>query len=207
MTIDHIAIVLSAFSFAISLYTLWAVRVSPFRLIVYPPAVVLLNRAESSLVLDLTFFNYGRTPAAILDMEITLCDAEGKTGSRPLKPKAFHQTPFPHESFKNGPWLISHFSAFTIKKDETVNKTVYFAPSGEPSDGLQPDASVIDTLRIAFKVNNRWNRKCFALNYSEFTEHLQQPEESSLIKPPFAPRFFPDVKPLYLHGSIFDPAF
>ena len=205
MTTDYIAIILSAFSFAISLYTLWAVRVSPFRLIVYPPAVVLLNRAESSLVLDLTFFNHGRTPAAILDMEITLRDPEGKAVSFPLKPKAFHQTPFPHEGFKNEPWLISHFSAFTIKKDETVNKTIYFSPSGQPSETLRSGASVIDTVRIAFNVNNRWNGKCFTLNYSEFNDYAQQSEESSFLKPPFAPRFFPNVKPLYLCGSIFDP--
>jgi hypothetical protein len=206
MMIDYIAIVLSVFSFAISLYTLWAVRVSPFRLIVYPPAVALLNRAESSLVLDLTFFNHGKTPAVILDMEVTHRDPEGKIVSRPLKPKAFHQTPLLHEGFKNAPWLISHFSPFMIKKDETVNKTVYFAPSGEPFDALQTGASVIDTFRVAFNVNNRWNRKSFTLNYSDFNEYQQQ-QESSLIKPPFAPRFFPDVKPLYLHGSIFDPVF
>jgi len=206
MMIDYIAIVLSAFSFAISLYTLWAVRVSPFRLIVYPPAVALLNRAESSLVLDLTFFNHGKTSAVILDMEVSLRDPEGKIVSRPLKPKAFHQTPLLHEGFKNAPWLISHFSPFMIKKDETVNKTVYFAPSGEAFDALQTGASVIDTFRVAFNVNHRWNRKSFTLNYSDFNEYQQQ-QESSLIKPPFAPRFFPDVKPLYLHGSIFDPVF
>ena len=208
MTADWIAIILSALALGVSLYTLWVVRVSPFQLLVEPPAVSLLNRVDSSLALDLTFFNPGRTPAAILDMEITLCDTKGKAVSAPLKPRALHQTQYPLGGLTPGSFVISHFSTFTVKKGETVNKTAYFALSERDLiSRLRPNLSQIDTVRIAFKVNNRWNKRCFTWSYSEFEEYVQQRRESSLMELALPPRFFPDVKPLFLHGSIFDPAF
>jgi hypothetical protein len=208
MTTDWIAIILSGVALGLSLYTLWVVRVSPFQLLVEPPAISLLNRVESSLALDLTFFNPGRTPAAILDMEITLCDTNGRAVSPPLKPRALHQTQYPFGGLTPGSFVISHFTSFTVKKGETVNKTVYFALSERNLTGkLWQDSSIIDTVRIAFKVNNRWNKRCFTCNYSEFNDYVQQRRTSSLMDLALPPRFFPDVKPLFLRGSIFDPVF
>jgi hypothetical protein len=46
-----IAVLFSLFAFGFSIYTLWVVRVSPYRLLVYPPALSYLNRKEASLVL------------------------------------------------------------------------------------------------------------------------------------------------------------
>ena len=55
-----IAVLLSLLACVFSIYTLWVVRVSPYRLLIYPPALSYLNRREASLVLDMTFFNPGR---------------------------------------------------------------------------------------------------------------------------------------------------
>jgi hypothetical protein len=207
MTADYIAIALSAIALGISVYTLWVVRVSPFKLLVEPPAISFLNRAESSLGLDMTFLNQGRTPAAILDLEITLCDRLGNAVMPPLKPRAFHQA----QKTQNGlSWrspFISHFTPIVVHRGEVINRTICFAPSETPATAkLEQNQAAIDTVRIAFNVNTRWNKKCFTWNYSEFHEYLQQRQQLSALLP-FPPRFFPDVKPLFLQGSIFDPVY
>jgi len=207
MTPDYFAIALSVIALGVSAYTLWVVRVSPFKLRVEPPAISFLNRSESSLGLDMSFLNQGRTPAAILDIEITLCDRLGIAVMPPLKPRAFHQTPSPTDGLSQRSPFISHFTPIVVHKGEVVNRTIYFAASEIPLVGKAPPSQAsIETVRIAFNVNTRWNKQCFTWRYSEFDEYLEQRRQLSDVVP-FPPRFFPDVKPLYLRGSIFDPVY
>jgi len=200
-----IAVLLSIFAFGFSIYTLWVVRVSPYRFLVYPPAVSYLNRKEASLVLDMTFFNPGRVRVALLDMEVTLL-RQGRQVLGSLRPRAYHQTLFPQSGNNDRHSIISRFTPFLIKKQETVTKTVYFAIPTE-ADAVEWSDEEIDCIRIAFKVNNRWNKKTFSLDYAQFQEYQKERENSALLKIPFAPSFFPDAKPLHLRGSIFDPAY
>jgi len=200
------ALVFSAFAFAFSLYTLWVVRVSPYRLLVYPPALSYLNRKESSLVLDLTFFNPGRVRVAILDLEITLWSKTQRAIVGRLRPQAFHQTLFPQGNLAERHSLISRFTPFLIDQQETVSKTVYFAAANkELGPALSLPADDLDRVCIAFRVNNRWNKKTFSLDYADL--QVFEREKASPMKLPFAPSFFADVRPLDLRGSIFDPVF
>ena len=200
-----IAVLLSIFAFGFSIYTLWVVRVSPYRFLVYPPAVSYLNLKEASLVLDMTFFNPGRVRVALLDMEVALM-RQGRQVLGSLRPRAYHQTLFPQSGNNDRHSIISRFTPFLIKKQETVTKTVYFAIPTE-ADAVEWSDEEIDCIRIAFKVNNRWNKKTFSLDYAQFQEYQKERENSALLKIPFAPSFFPDAKPLHLRGSIFDPAY
>jgi hypothetical protein len=203
-----LAILFSAFAFGFSLYTLWVVRVSPYRLLAYPPALAYLNRKESSLVLDLTFFNPGRVRVAVLDMEITLWskDQQGMLGK--LKPQAYHQTLFPQGSFPEQHSVISRFAPFMINQQETISKTVYFAAVNQDSGAvLRSGNDQMDRISIAFKINSRWNKKTFGLDYAEFQAFQHDKERSTLLNLPFSPSFSPDAKPLDLRGSIFDPVF
>jgi len=199
-----IAVLFSLFAFGFSIYTLWVVRVSPYRLLVYPPALSYLNRKEASLVLDMTFFNPGRVRVALLDMEIMLM-RHGRQVSGSLRPRAYHQTLFPQSSNTERHSLISRFTPFLINREETLTKTVYFAPT-ESKAGDWNDQE-IDCIRIGFKVNSRWNKKTFSLDYAQFQAFQKERENSSLLKIPFAPSFFPDAQPLHLRGSIFDPVY
>ncbi len=87
-----------------------------------------------------------------------------------------------------------------------MTKTVYFAVPTESKAGNWGDEE-LDCIRIAFKVNSRWNKKTFSLDYAQFQEFQKERETSALLKIPFAPSFFPDAQPLHLRGSIFDPAY
>ena len=199
-----IAVLFSLFAFGFSIYTLWVVRVSPYRLLVYPPAVSYLNRKEASLVLDMTFFNPGRVRVALLDMEVTLM-RHGRQVSGSLRPRAYHQTLFPQSSNTERHSLISRFTPFLINREETLTKTVYFAPTESKAGDWNHQE--IDCIRIGFKVNSRWNKKTFSLDYAQFQAFQKERENSSLLKIPFAPSFFPDAQPLHLRGSIFDPVY
>jgi hypothetical protein len=200
-----IAVLFSLFAFGFSIYTLWVVRVSPYRLLVYPPALAYLNRKEASLVLDMTFFNPGRARVALLDMEVALM-RQGRQVSGSLKPRAYHQTLFPQSGNNDRHSIISRFTPFLINKQETMTKTVYFAIPIE-SEPVEWSDEEIDCIRIAFKVNSRWNKKTFSLDYAQFQQFRKEREDSVLLKIPFAPSFFPDAQPLHLRGSIFDPAY
>jgi hypothetical protein len=200
-----IAVLFSLFAFGFSIYTLWVVRVSPYRLLVYPPALSYLNRKEASLVLDMTFFNPGRARVALLDMEVMLL-RQGRQVSGSLKPRAYHQTLFPQNGNVDRHSIISRFTPFLINKQETVTKTVYFAIPPDSKAGNWGDEE-LDCIRIAFKVNSRWNKKTFSLDYAQFQEFQKEREASALLKIPFAPAFFPDAQPLHLRGSVFDPAY
>ena len=199
-----IAVLFSLFAFGFSIYTLWVVRVSPYRLLVYPPALSYLNRKEASLVLDMTFFNPGRVRVALLDMEIMLM-RHGRQVSGSLRPRAYHQTLFPQSSTERHS-LISRFTPFLINREETLTKTVYFAAPTESKAG-DWNHQEIDCIRIGFKVNSRWNKKTFSLDYAQFQAFQKERENSSLLKIPFASSFFPDAQPLHLRGSIFDPVY
>ena len=201
----NIAVFLSLFAFAFSIYTLWVVRVSPYRLLVYPPALSYLNRREASLILDMTFFNPGRVRVALLDMEVKLV-CQGREVSGSLRPRAYHQTLFPQTGSNHRHSIISRFTPFLINQQETVAKTVYFAVPAESKLGDWSNEE-IDCIRIAFKVNSRWNRKTFTLDYAQFQASQKERENSDLLKIPFAPSFFPDAQPLRLRGSIFDPVY
>lgn len=200
-----IAILFSFFAFGFSIYALWVVRVSPYRLLVYPPAVSYLNRKEASLVLDMTFFNPGRVRVALLDMEVMLM-RHGQKVSNSLKPRAYHQTLFPKTSNQDRHSIISRFTPFLINQQETVTKTVYFAVPTE-SEAAEWGDEEIDCIRIAFKVNSRWNKKTFNLDYAQFQAFQKEKENSALLKMPFAPSFFPDAEAVHLRGSIFDPVY
>jgi len=200
-----IAVLFSLFAFGFSIYTLWVVRVSPYRLLVYPPALSYLNRKESSLVLDMTFFNPGRVRVALLDMEIMLM-RHGRQVSGSLKPRAYHQTLFPQSGNTDRHSIISRFTPFLINREETLTKTVYFAAPTESKAG-DWSAEEIDCIRIGFKVNSRWNKKTFSLDYAQFQAFQKERENPALLKIPFAPSFFPDAQPLHLRGSIFDPVY
>ena len=129
-----IAILLSVIAFAFSVYTLWAVRVSPFKLIVYSPAVSSVNPRESALVLDLTFHNPGRVRAAVLDIDASLLKQKHSKPFLRLRPQAFHRTFFPAGDLKAPQSVISRFAPITVDPGQTVSKTVYFCPpAGEPS--------------------------------------------------------------------------
>jgi phenylpropionate dioxygenase-like ring-hydroxylating dioxygenase large terminal subunit len=200
-----IAILFSFFAFGFSIYALWVVRVSPYRLLVYPPALSYLNRKEGSLVLDMTFFNPGRVRVALLDMEVTLV-SRGQRVPGSLKPHACHQTLFPQNGGHDRHSIIARFTPILISKQETVTKTVYFAVPTE-AKGVDWSDETIDCVRIAFKVNSRWNKKTFSLDYAQIQAFQKEKESSALLKMPFAPSFFPDEQPLYLRGSIFDPVY
>lgn len=200
-----IAVLFSLFAFGFSIYTLWVVRVSPFRLLVYPPALSYLNRKEGSLVLDMTFFNPGRVRVAMLDMEVMLM-CHGRQVSGSLRPSACQQTLFPQSSNSDRRPIISRFTPFLINRQETVTKTVYFSvPTNSKTSNWSDEG--IDCIRIAFKVNNRWNRKKFSLNYAQVQAFQKQRDDLALLKIPFAPSYFPDAQPLYLRGSVFDPVY
>jgi len=200
-----IAVLFSIFAFGFSIYTLWVVRVSPYRLLVYPPALSYLNRREASLVLDMTFFNPGRVRVALLDMEVMLT-RHGQQVSGSLRPRAYHQTLFPQSGNSDRHSIISRFTPFLINKQETVTKTVYFAVPTE-SEAVDWSGEEIDSIRIAFKVNSRWSKKTFSLDYAQIQAFQTERENSALLKIPFAPSFFPDAQPLHLRGSIFDPVY
>ena len=184
-----IAVLFSLFAFGFSIYTLWVVRVSPYQLLVYPPAVSYLNRREASLVLDMTFFNPGRVRVALLDMEIMLM-RHGRKVSGSLRPRAYHQTLFPQSGNTDRHSIISRFTPFLINKQETVTKTVYFAIPTESKPGDWSNEE-IDSIRIAFKVNSRVEQKdlqpglCAVSGVSERERGFGAPEDS------FCPLVFP----------------
>ncbi len=202
------AIALSIVAFGFSLYTLWVVRVSPYRLLVYPPALSYLNRKESSLVLDMTFFNPGRVRVAVLDMEITLWSKGKPLHVGRLGPQAYHQTLFPQAGVSGRHSIISRFTPFLINKEETLSKTIYFsAKAGRDHLKEEWNAAEVDSIRIAFKVNNRWNRKTFSLDYTALQACQREKQTSSLLGAPFSTSLFPVTEPLDLRGSIFDPVY
>ena len=129
-----IAVLFSLFAFGFSIYTLWVVRVSPYRLLVYPPALSYLNRKEASLVLDMTFFNPGRVRVALLDMEIMLM-RHGRQVSGSLRPRAYHQTLFPQNGNTDRHSIISRFTPFLINREETRDQDGLFCNSNRIESG------------------------------------------------------------------------
>ena len=94
-----------------------------------------------------------------------------------------------------------------INQQETASKTVYFSRSEMSPSALVNLEEDVHRICIAFKVNNRWNKKTFSLNYDGLQTDQRDKDSSSLLKLPFTPSFFPDVESLHLRGSIFDPVF
>jgi hypothetical protein len=203
-----IAILLSAIAFAFSIFTLWAVRVSPFKLIVYSPAVSSVNPKESALVLDLTFHNPGRVRAAVLDIDASLLKQNHSKPFLRLRPQAFHRTFFPAGDLKAPQSVISRFAPITVDPAQTVSKTVYFCPpAGEPSSMVRSSNEEWETIRVSFKVNGNWNKRTFSIKRSEFEGYQSAQTEHSPLKFPFIATYYPDIQPLHLRGTFFDPAY
>ena len=203
-----IAILLSAIAFAFSVYTLWVVRVSPFKLIVYSPAVSCVNPQESALVLDLTFHNPGRVRAAVLDIDASLLKQNHLKPFLRLKPQAFHRTFFPAGDLKTPQSVISRFTPITVDPGQTVSKTVYFCPPAEENSPLVRNSyAEWETIRVAFKVNGNWNKRTVSIRRSEFEGHQSAQAENSPLKFPFIATYYPDIQPLHLRGTFFDLAF
>lgn len=203
-----IAIFLSVIAFAFSVYTLWVVRVSPFKLIVYSPAVSCVNPQESALVLDLTFHNPGRVRAAVLDIDASLLKRNESKPFRRLRPQAFHRTFFPAGDLKTPQSVISHFAPITVEPGQTVSKTVYFCPSaGDDSSTVRSNSAEWESIRVSFKVNGNWNKRTFSINRSEFEGYQSAQTEQSPLRFPFIATYYPDIQPLHLRGTFFDPVY
>jgi hypothetical protein len=203
-----IAILLSVIAFAFSVYTLWVVRVSPFKLIVYSPAVSCVNPQESALVLDLTFHNPGRVRAAVLDIDASLFKRNHSKPILRLGPQAFHRTFFPGGDLKTPQSVISRFAPITVDPGQTVSKTVYFCPpAGENSSIVRSSNTEWETIRLSFKINGNWNKRTFSINRSEFEGYQSAQSELSPLRFPFIATYYPDIQPLHLRGTFFDPAY
>ena len=50
-----------------------------------------------------------------------------------------------------------------------MTKTVYFATPTESKAANWSDEE-IDCIRIGFKVNSRWNKKTFSMDYAQFQD-------------------------------------
>ena len=153
----------------------------------------------------MTFFNPGRVRVALLDMEITPM-RRGLQVSGSFRPCAYSQSSFPQSGHTSRHSIISRFTPFLINKQETATQTVYFAVPTE-SKAVDLSDEGIDCIRIAFKVNSRWNKKTFSLEYAQIQAFQKERENSALLKIPFVPSLFPDAQPLHLRGSIFDPVY
>ncbi|MFN8006488.1 MAG: hypothetical protein U0V70_05580 [Terriglobia bacterium] len=203
-----IAILLSILAFGFSIYTLWMVRVSPYKLVVYSPAVSCVNPQESALVLDLTFHNPGRVRAAVLDIEASLLKGLAQTPFLRLRPQAFQRTFFPAGDLKSPQSVISRFAPITIEPGQTVSKTVYFSPPSGKSDIIErPKEVEWESIHISFKVNGNWNKRSFNIKRTDLDEPRSSKTESSLLRFPFVPTIYPDVQPLQLRGTFFDPVY
>jgi hypothetical protein len=203
-----IAILLSMVAFAFSMYTLWVVRVSPFKLVVYPPAVSCVNPQESALILDLTFHNPGRVRAAVLDIDASLLRKDDSIPFQRLQPQAFHCTFFPTGDLKAPQSVISRFTAITIDPGKTVSKTVYFSPRvGEYNQAAQSSVAEWEIIRVSFKVNGNWSKRIFRIKRSEFDGYQTAQAKKSPLRLPFVSSFYPDVQPLHLRGTFFDPVY
>jgi hypothetical protein len=203
-----IAILLSVIAFSFSVYTLWVVRVSPFKLIVYSPAVSCVNPHESALVLDLTFHNPGRVRAAVLDIDASLLKRSHSKPLLRLRPQAFHRTFFPAGDLKTPQSVISRFAPITVDPGQTVSKTVYFCPpAGESRSMIRSSDVEWESIRVSFKVNGNWNKRTFSINRSEFEGYQSAQAEHSALKFPFMATYYPDIQPLHLRGTFFDPAY
>ena len=203
-----IAILLSMVAFGFSIYTLWVVRVSPFRLVVYPPSLSCINPQESALVLDLTFHNSGRVRAVVLDIDASLLIEGDARPVRRLQPQAFHRTYFPSGDLKTPQSVISRFAPITIDPGQMVSKTVYFSsrPGETDQTGWASDAEW-ENIRVSFKVNGNWNNRSFRITRSEFEGYKSALSKNSVLRFPFVPSFCPEVQPLTLRGTIFDPGY
>jgi hypothetical protein len=203
-----IAILLSAIAFAFSVYTLWVVRVSPFKLIVYSPAVSCVNPQESALVLDLTFHNPGRVRAAVLDIDASLLKQNSSKPFLRLRPQAFHRTFFPAGDLKSPQSVISRFAPITVDPGQTVSKTVYFCPPEEENSPMvRSSYAEWEAIRVSFKVNGNWNKRTVSIKRSEFEEYQSAQTEQSPLRFPFIATYYPDIQPLHLRGTFFDLAF
>ena len=203
-----IAILLSVIAFAFSVYTLWVVRVSPFKLIIYSPAVSCVNPQESALVLDLTFHNPGRVRAAVLDIDASLLKRDQSNPFLRLRPQAFHRTFFPGGDLKTPQSVISRFAPITVDPGHTVSKTVYFCPPAEKSSSIsRSDNTEWETILVSFKINGNWNNRTFSIKRSEFEGYQSAQTEHSPLRFPFIATYYPDIQPLHLRGSFFDPAY
>jgi hypothetical protein len=138
-------------------------------------------------------------------MEVMLMH-HGRQVSGSLRPRAYHKALFPHSGRGDRRSIISRFTPFLLTTQETVTRTVYFAVPAE-SEAVDWSAEEIDCIRIAFKVNSRWNKSTFLLDYAQVQAFQKERENSAPLKIPFAPSFFPDGQPLDLRGSIFDPVY
>ena len=203
-----IAILLSLVAFGFSIYTLWVVRVSPFRLVVYPPSLSCINPKESALILDFAFHNSGRVRAVVLDIDASLLIEGDPKPVRRLQPQAFHRTYFPSGDLKAPQSVISRFAPISIDPGQMISKTVYFSSRpGEPDQmGWASDAEW-ESIRVSFKVNGNWNKRTFRITRSEFEGYKTALSKNSVIGFPFVPAFYPELQPLHLRGTIFDPVY
>ncbi|MEW5975032.1 MAG: hypothetical protein AB1898_04390 [Acidobacteriota bacterium] len=203
--LEMFSLVLSAVALGVSLYTLWVTRVSPYRLLVYPPVISLLGERRSTLALEFTFLNPGRTPVVLFDLE---ANVTGPASS--LQPKRFR----PHALCEGRPAgglnfarreVITHFTPVAVKAGETVNKRIYFIPADHP--GLEGHVQLAQTERIElrFHVNGRWNKKTFRLDCADLQPSPDSSDLAGLVPPSSLTSLLPKAQPLFLRGSIFDP--
>jgi hypothetical protein len=184
-----LAIVISLLAFGFSFYQYWRSSLSPYSLVVMPPAITQANDELPSLIIHLAMANVGGHEAVLTDMVIRGI-SKGKAVPITLRPQKLLDNRAKYSSLPlSDDRLYSVFLPVLIRHDESVNLDIYCTPLA------------IDSLTFDFWINGEEKPAVFTLGYADYGDKFKG-GHFLIPKNGFAPRWYRDVKPVRIQPAI-----
>ncbi len=197
-----VAITISCLAFFFSFYQYWRANLSPYSLLIIPPAVTQVNDELPSLIIDIALTNNGGDNVVLTDLAI-----RGFSASKQVPVILHAQKTLNRESKYSALPLDSTetkssvFLPVLLKNKESTALRLYCAPFASELPLSEAAVLSIDNISIDLSVNGEYKPSVFMLSYPDYQDKFKGKGIIEIPKTGFSPRWYREEKPVRLRAS------
>jgi hypothetical protein len=198
-----LALVISFLALGFSVFQYWRSSLSPYSLVVMPPAISQANDQLPSLIVHLALTNTGGHEAVLTDL-IVRGVSKGKEVPIILHAQKLLDNKSKYSALPlSDDRLYSVFLPVLIRHDESVYLDVYCAPFTDKLPLSESAVLAIDGLIIDLSINGEEQLAVFKLGYPDYHDKFKGNGTIEIPKAGFGPRWYRDNSPVRIQGTFF----
>jgi len=198
-----LALVVSLLALGFSFFQYWRSSLSPYSLIVMPPAISQANDDLPSLIVHLALTNTGGHEAVFTDLVV-----RGVSKGKEV-PIVLHAQKILDSKAKYSALPLTEDRLFTvflpvlIRHDESAYLDVYCAPFADKLPLSESAVLAIDGLVFDLWINGEEKAAVFKLGYPDYRDKFKGNGIIEIPKSGFAPRWYRETAPVRIQPRFF----
>jgi hypothetical protein len=196
------ALIVSLCALGFSFFQYWNTSLSPYSLLVMPPAISQANDGLPSLVIHLALTNAGGRQAVLTDLVVRGA-SKGKEVPIILHAQKILDNKMKYSSLPlSDDRAYSVFLPILIRHDESLNLDIYCTPFANQLPLSEASVLAIDGLILDFWINGEEKRAVFMLGYPDYGDKFKGGGRFEIPKDGFSPRWYRNEKPVRIQSTF-----